>query len=152
MVTAQTVTPIQTVSGTGFNFYKASAYDDLLQEIESTSYEDKEKISNTRTRAVYKSDSGFNDNFFQTVLSPSNYNTLKNNRSRQTLFKVSYVIDNTGNTTYSAALRFPTSLVTLSNAEVEAILTEALNHKFAYTKKPSDVNCFFLVVTYSFII
>lgn len=43
----------------------------------------------------------------------------------------------------------PKGLIVLSNAGVEAILNEAMSHKFQYIQKPNDINNFYYLVNFT---
>ncbi|TYA74254.1 hypothetical protein [Seonamhaeicola marinus] len=145
LVAQSSVIPIKIETQERYILYKASGYDEMIQKIKDMDYWDKRKISESYTKAVWRSENGFNTAFYKSVLSKENYDYLKKNRSRKTLFYIYYVIDHTGDKTYSVALKFPKNLIELSEKEVQAILSEAMEHTFKYEKRPKVDNFFFKV-------
>lgn len=148
---AAQITPIQTTTEGAFTVYKTSLHDQYSEEIKNQPYVLKRKISDINTKAKYRSGNGFNIASFQQLFSEINYNFLRNNRSVQSRFSVEYNIDETGNV-LSCSLYFPNNTVNLSDREIEAILIEAMKHKFDYIKKPTEANGFYFTVEYDFIL
>ena len=148
---AAQITPIQTNTEGGFTIYKTSLHDQYSEEIKNQPYVLKRKISDINTKAKYRSGNGFDIASFQQLFSETNYNFLRNNRSIQSRFSVEYNIDATGNA-LSCSLYFPNNTVHLSDSEIEAILIEAMKHKFDYVKKPAEVSDFYFMVKYDFIL
>lgn len=146
------VSPIETISDGEYTTFSTGNHKQKLSQIKDQSYNLKRKISDANTRAEYKFGSGFNLNSFQQTFTSSTFNFLRNNRSRQSRFSITYIIDQTGNTVLSCSLRFPTNLVSLSSSEVEAILTAAMNHNFDYINKPIGDASFLFKVKYYYIL
>ena len=145
------VNPIKINTVGDFTIYETNFHEHYTNEIKNQTYTIKRKIFDINTKAVYRSESGFDISFFQHALSESNYTFLRSNRSRKSRFSVVYVIDELGNV-LSSSLHLPTNLITLSSSEIENILTESINHKFDYIKKPIDLNKFYFTVKYDFIL
>jgi hypothetical protein len=128
--------------------FMTNLYYDYLNKIENQSYDLKRKLSDSQTNAKYRAGSGFNDSFFKVVLSEKKEDIFKPERGIN--LKIAYNIDETGNNVFSCALYFPKEHVFLSASEIQAVLVEAMNHKFDYTNKPIGeskfyftVNCFY---------
>ncbi|MCC4211494.1 hypothetical protein [Leeuwenhoekiella parthenopeia] len=129
-------TPIETISDGAYTIFNTSNHNQMFNQFSDQPYSLMRMISDSNTDTKYKSGSGFNLSSFQQTFTSSTFNFLRNNRSRQSRFSITYIIDQIGNTVLSCSLRFPTNLVSLSSSEVEAILTAAMNHSFHYINKP----------------
>ena len=138
------VNPIETISDGDYTIFNTSNHNQMSNQFIEQPYSLMRMLSDANTDTKYKSGSDFNLSSFQQILTSSTFNFLRNNRSRQSRFSITYIIDQTGNTVLSCSLRFPTNLVSLSSSEVEAILTAAMNHSFDYINKPiGDPNFLF---------
>lgn len=137
------VTPVISNSNNKYNIYETAIYNQNIETIRNQ-YNINKKLSNYNTTVKYKLNNGFTENFFISTLIPDHYDTLNNKSTREGLFKIRYIIDEVGNV-ISCSLYFPKQLLILSNSEIEAILTEAMTHKFEYFKKPSDLNSFYFL-------
>ncbi|GAA4967650.1 hypothetical protein [Algibacter aquimarinus] len=137
------VNPIIFSSDDKYNIYKTSLYDQQLVNKNSQTSINKTLFENNTT-VKYKINSGFTSDFFASVLTSTNYNSLNSKSTREGLFKVRYIVDEAGNV-LSCSLHFPKHLLVLSNSEIESILTEAMTHKFNYFNKPNTINNFYFL-------
>ena len=146
------VKPIVTSIDGDYTIYKTSLYDQYSDTLENQSYRLKMKLEKSYTKAEYRNNNAFPKDFFQLNLSKTNHRILKNNRSKQSRFYIKYIIDQTGDSVYSCSLQYPMNLLTLTSTEIEAILTEAMNHKFDYINEPIEDFDFYYKITYTIII
>jgi len=146
------IKPISKTTEGNFIVFKTNLYDENLDALNNQTYELKRKISDANTEAIYRDSYGFSKNSFEKTFSESSYNFLRNNRNKQNTFSVKYIIDHTGNNVMSCALYFPVTSIELSDNEVEAILLEAISHRFDYTNKPIENNSFYFLANYNFVL
>ncbi len=144
---AQTTPITNSVEG-NYTLYKTNLYDHHLETIAQQSYDLNQKISNSTIKGEYQSIS-FDPTFLEQSLNSSTFTVLKNNKER---LKILYNIDEDGNT-HSCALRIRTSSINnLSNSEIEAILTSAMQHKFNLTNIPEGATSFYYTFAVSYVI
>ncbi|NNC49593.1 MAG: hypothetical protein HKO01_03560 [Flaviramulus sp.] len=130
-----------------YTVFMTSMHRAYLNTIESQSENIKRELKNLHTRANYRVGSGFSNTFFKMVLSEKKEDIFK--AERQINLKIVYNINETGNTVFSCALYFPKEHVYLSGSEIQAVLVEAMNHKFDFINKPKNESTFYYTVNSS---
>lgn len=131
-----------------YTVFMTNMHREYLNTIEDQSENLKRELKNSHTRANYREGSGFSNNFFKTLLSEKKEDIFK--PERQINLKMVYNINETGNTVFSCALYFPKEHVFLSGSEIQAVLVEAMNHKFDFKNKPKNEGKFYFTVNSSF--
>ncbi len=128
------VTPIQESIISGYKVYKSNNFDDAKQKIsnQGSNINDIIATSNMKIDPVTPN----YESFIKNTISISNYNLLKQNKSK---LSIVYIIDNEGNN-ISTSFGVRNDHVSLSSQEVESILTESLSHKFSVSNKPSSLS------------
>jgi len=145
------ITPIQITNVGEYTTYSSNTFNSDSEMIKNQAVQTTLNIFESNTKARYTENSGFATNFFQQTLTTSNYNTLVTNRSKENRFSIIYNINQAGDT-FSCALKIKNNLITLSNSEIEAILSTAMNHKFEYIKKPETISSFYFNITVDFVL
>lgn len=133
--------------------YKTATFDQDMLSISNQPVSLKDVLFSSQTKArLDVTKGGFNVNWFLNNLSVNSFKALSDpnvkgssvqNRLR---FYLTYVINQDGIVKSSSA-SFPNG-ISLSNAEIETILTESINHRFEYTKKPSHLSSFYYSVIF----
>lgn len=145
------ITPIQVTNGGEYTIYKTNTFNLDSETVKNQSVQTTLNIFESNTKARYIENDGFTSSFFQQTLTTSNYSTQVANRSKENRFSIIYNIDQSGNT-LSCALRIKANLISLSNNEIETILSTAMNHKFEYVKKPKSISSFYFTVTVDYVL
>lgn len=129
----------------GFIVFMTNNHKEFLSKIEKQPQSLKIRIADAHIKAKYRKGSGFSDTFFKIVLSEKKENIFKAERSIN--LKIAYNIDETGDKVFSCALYFPKEQVFLSGSEIQAVLKEAMTHKFDYTNKLVNGSKFYFTAT-----
>ncbi|WP_131453969.1 hypothetical protein [Neotamlana sedimentorum] len=108
----------------------------------------KNQLQISHLKAKYADHSGFSSSFFNLVKSEKKENIFK--AEKEIHFKLDYIIDETGENVLACAICFPKEQVFLSASEIQAVLEEAMLHRFTYINKPKGISNFYFTVTYSY--
>lgn len=127
------VTPIETIVDSKKTTYLTSQHSNYISNVEAQSNELKLKL-----QEELKIDDNINPLFIKNCLNATTYSSAKNNK---VIFIVEYVCDETGSVLSCSLINYGNK-VSLSNAEVECILTAAMNNTFSFSNTPSGVSQF----------
>ena len=131
------VTPTVISTNGDYTYYKTSLYDQNMETI-NKNYDLKLKLSNSVFKAKYQTTS-FDPTFLKQSINNSVFEKFQKNKERIWLL---YNIDQNGKT-HSCAIRIKTtSTEDLSLSEIEAILENAMQHRFDLMNIPNGVSEF----------
>ena len=132
------VTPIETIIDAKKTTYKTNQHNNYISIVKSQPYELRQKLQEN----IKISDNTTNSLFVKDCLNGITYTSLRNNKI---MFSIEYVCNQNGDVLSCSLINYG-NRVSLSNTEVECILTEALNNTFSFNNIPSDVNNFYYIV------
>ncbi|MCB4798408.1 hypothetical protein [Neotamlana laminarinivorans] len=124
--------------------FETEAYQEYLNKVNKQSISFQNKLKESKLKAVYKTGSGFSQSFFNLVKSEKKENI--NKVENEIHFKLDYIINETGEKVLACAVYFPKEQVFLSASEIQAVLEEAMTHKFNYINKPKAISKFYFKV------
>lgn len=136
------VKPIETVVETKRTTYKTSQHSNYMLNFKNQSYELKQKLQ----RNIKITDNTTNLLFVKDCLNEATYTSLRNNKI---IFIIEYISNQNGDVLACKLINYRNK-VSLSNDEVECILTEAMKNKFTFSNIPSTTNNFYMLINKSF--
>lgn len=126
------VTPIEKIVDSKKTTYLTNQHSDYISSVEAQSNELKLKLEEE-----LKIDDNIDPLFIKNCLNQNTYSSLKNNK---VIFIIEYVCDENGDVLSCSLINYGNK-VSVSNSEVECILTAAMNSSFDFNA-PSSIGQF----------
>ncbi|RPD90377.1 hypothetical protein EGM88_15630 [Aureibaculum marinum] len=126
------VTPIEKIVDSKKTTYLTNHHSDYISSVEAQSYEVKLKL-----QEELKINDNIHPLFIKNCLNQNTYSSLKNHK---VIFIIEYVCDENGDVLSCSLINYGNK-VSVSNSEVECILTAAMNSNFDFNA-PSSIGQF----------
>jgi len=136
------ITPIETIVDTKKTIYYTNLYSQKIITYKNQSYDLKQKIQEN----IKIIDNTSNPLFVKDCLDTATYTNLRKNKI---IFIIEYISNQNGDVVACKLINYRNK-VSLSNDEVECILTKAMENKFSFSNIPSTTNNFYMLINKSF--
>ena len=136
------ITPIETVVDNKKTIYYTSSYSQKIIIFKNQPYDLKQKLQEN----IKITDNAATPLFVKDCLGEATYTSLRNNKI---IFIIEYISNQNGDVVACKLINYRNK-VSLSNDEVECILTEAMKNKFTFSNIPSTTNNFYMLINKSF--
>ncbi|KJD31281.1 hypothetical protein PK35_15720 [Tamlana nanhaiensis] len=127
--------------------FETDAFDVYSQKLQNQKETINNQLEKADTKAKYKAHTGFSQSFFNLVKSEKKENIFK--AEKEIHFSLDYILNEKGKV-LACAIFMPKEQVFLSASEIQALLEEAMTHKFDYINKPKSISNFYFKVTFSY--
>ncbi|MCB4807394.1 hypothetical protein LG651_03955 [Tamlana sp. 62-3] len=127
--------------------FETDGFDGYSQKLQNQNKTIQNTLEKSHTKAQYKAHNGFSESFFNLVKSEKKENIFK--AEKEIHFSLDYILNEQGEA-LACAIIMPKEQVFLSASEIQAVLQEAMSHKFKYINKPISISNFYFTVTYSY--